>query len=109
MIFTLRLQSHSRFKRIGDNLYHDCQIDLKQALLGFKTSVKHLDSHYTEISSKDIVQPYSVKVIKGEGMPIHSDIGSFGDMHVKFIVKLPKKLTEKDRELLKKIFELPSS
>jgi DnaJ-related protein SCJ1 len=104
VVLVLKQTTHSRFKRIGDNLYHEMNIDLKEALLGFKKSVRHLDDHYTEILSKEIVQPFSVKVIKEEGMPIHSDPGSFGDMHVKFNVKLPKKLTDKDRDLIKRIF-----
>jgi len=108
VIFTLKMQPHSRFKRVGDTLFYDCPLELKEAILGFKKSIKHLDSHYTEISSKynEIVQPFSVKIIKNEGMPKPKDHGDFGDMHVKFNVKFPKKLNDKDKELLTKLFAL---
>jgi len=111
VIFTLRQQPHSRFKRIGNTLFYDCQLDLKEAILGFKKTVKHLDDHYTEISAKpnEVIQPFSVKIIKGEGMPVHNDPGTYGDMHVKFNVKLPKKLSDKDKELIKKIFATSSA
>jgi len=46
-----------------------------------------------------------VKVIKEEGMPLHNVPAYNGDLHVKFLVKLPKKLTNKDKDLLKKIFD----
>jgi DnaJ-related protein SCJ1 len=108
LILVLKQSPHKMYKRIGDNLYYECNIELKEALLGFKRSIKHLDDHYTQIASNEIVQPFSVKIIKEEGMPIHSDPGSYGDMHVKYIVKLPKKLSKEDKEQLKKIFELDS-
>jgi len=38
-------------------------------------------------------------------MPVHQMPTEFGDMHVKFVTKLPKKLTQKDKELLLKIFD----
>jgi len=67
--------------------------------------IKHLDDHYTEVESRDVVQPNQVKLIKEEGMPIHHVPSSFGDLHVKFNVRLPKKLTARDKEILKKIFD----
>jgi DnaJ-related protein SCJ1 len=111
VIFTLRMQPHSRFKRVGETLFYDCPLDLKEAILGFRKNIRHLDSHYTEFSSKanEVVQPFSVKIIKNEGMPKHNDPGSFGDMHVKFNVKFPKKLSDKDKELLKRLFALSRS
>jgi len=106
VIITLRQEPHSRFKRVGNNLYYDCPITLKEALLGVQKTVRHLDHHYTEIATKEVVQPFFVKVIKDQGMPVHNEPDTFGDMHVKFKVDLPKKLTEEDKVLLNKIFAL---
>lgn len=33
----------------------DMEITLKEAILGFKKRVKHLDNHYVEIESKQII------------------------------------------------------
>jgi len=38
-------------------------------------------------------------------MPMHNMPTDNGDLHVKFVVKFPKKLTQKDRDLLVKIFD----
>ena len=106
VVFNLRLQNHPIFKRVGSNLYSDLNLSLKDAILGFKKQIRHLDDHYAQIESTSIVQPFSVKIIKEEGMPTHNFPSQKGDLHVKFIVKLPTKLNDKDKELLKKIFSL---
>lgn len=108
VIVILKQEPHSRFKRIGNNLYYDCPLTLKEALLGFRKTVRHLDQHYTEILTQDVAQPFSVKIIKGQGMPIHNEPESFGDMHVKFKVNLPRTLNDQDKELLHRIFALDS-
>jgi DnaJ-class molecular chaperone len=105
VIFTLKTRPHNTFHRIGDNLYTTLQLDLKDALLGFKKQIKHLDGHFTQIEKQEVTQPFEVKIIKEEGMPIHHVPSSFGDLHTKFVVKLPKKLTQKDKDLLNKIFD----
>jgi DnaJ-class molecular chaperone len=105
VIFTLKTRPHSTYHRIGDNLYTSMPIELKDALLGFKKNLKHLDDHYTQVEGTKVTQPFEVKVIREEGMPFHNVPSTFGDLHVKFVVKLPKKLTQKDKDLLKKIFD----
>jgi len=108
VIITLRQDPHPRFKRVGNNLYYDCPITLKEALLGVSKTVRHLDHHFTEIATKEVVQPFFVKVIKNQGMPVHNEPDTFGDLHVKFKVDLPRRLTEEDKVLLNKIFALDS-
>lgn len=106
VIFTLRQQPHPTFRREGNDLHTDLKITLKDAITGFSKRIKHLDDHYTEVSSNEIVQPFQVKKIQGQGMPIHGFPSQFGDMYVRFIVELPKTLTAADKELLKKVFEI---
>lgn len=105
VIFTVKQQPHSRFKRVGDNLYHDITISLEEALLGFKKRINHLDGHLVEISSKDdeIIQPFSWKVISGEGMPKRNMYSEFGDLHAKLNINFPKTLTEKQKKLIEQI------
>eukprot|EP00828_Plagiopyla_frontata_P020265 TRINITY_DN2588_c0_g1_i8.p2 TRINITY_DN2588_c0_g1~~TRINITY_DN2588_c0_g1_i8.p2 ORF type:complete len:185 (-),score=37.79 TRINITY_DN2588_c0_g1_i8:75-629(-) len=108
VIFQLRTQPHSYFNRIGDNLYIDQRISLKESILGFKKQLKHLDNHYVQIESEenDIIQPFQVKILKEEGMPVHKYPSQKGDLHTKFIVNLPTRLSSEDKDLLKQIFAL---
>jgi DnaJ-class molecular chaperone len=55
--------------REGDDLHMTQKINLKEALLGFEKSFKHLDGHVVELSSTNIIKPFQVIKIKGEGMP----------------------------------------
>ena len=75
------------------NLFTEIKITLKESLLGFEKEIKHLDGRYIKISSDEVVQPFEVKVIHGEGMPVHESYQK-GDLHVKFIVVLPYKITQ---------------
>ena len=106
VIFKLKTTKHRTFKRISKNLYMEMKLSLKDAILGFKKEVKHLDNHFTQIESKSVVQPFSVKMIKGEGMPVHNFPSQKGDLHCKYIITLPKKLNDKQKEIAKKIFAL---
>ena len=105
VIFTLRQKPHSIFRREGNDLHTDLKISLKDAIMGFTKKIKHLDSHYVEVKSTGITQPFFVRKISDEGMPIHHTPSQFGDLHVRFIVELPKKLTDADKKQLKAIFE----
>ena len=104
VIFVIRTQGHKLFTRVGDNLYTTLPIDLKDSLLGFKKRIKHLHGYYTVIESNEVVQPNQIQIIHEEGMPVHSEPSSYGDLHVKFELKLPKVLSDKDKEILAKIF-----
>ena len=72
-------------------------ITLEEALLGFRKTIKHMDGHIVEIKSDplEIIQPFSWKILKEEGMPIHNSGGDFGDLHVKMIVSFPQALSAK--------------
>ena len=110
VVFTLRQQGHPYFKRIGSNLYTELKISLKDAILGFRRRIKHLDDHEADIDCReDITQPFSVKVIKEEGMPVSGIPSQKGDLHTRLVVNLPKKLNDNDKELLRRIFELGRS
>ena len=51
IIFVLKQNQHSVFRRVGDNLYMNMDITLEEALLGFKKQIKHLDGHMVDIQS----------------------------------------------------------
>jgi len=106
VVFTIKQSAHKIFKRIGNNLFMDCEISLEEALLGFNKKYNHLDGHSFEVSSKEgnVIQPFSWIILKGEGMPHKNYPSEFGDLHVKMIVKLPKYLTDEQAVLFGEIF-----
>ena len=43
VIFQLRQRKHHKFRRIGDTLYHNVNINFKESVLGFERKLKTLD------------------------------------------------------------------
>ncbi|CAK9152921.1 unnamed protein product, partial [Ilex paraguariensis] len=106
--FRIRTAPHDRFKREGNDLHATITITLVQALVGFEKTIKHLDDHLVDISSKGITKPKEVKKFKGEGMPLHFS-NKKGDLYVTFEVLFPTSLTEDQKTKIKAILELRSN
>ena len=70
--------------------------------MGFKRRISHLDGHLVEVSSAEgeVIQPFQVKVIKGEGMPIKGYSSEFGDLHVKIKIEFPKQLSAAQKKII---------
>jgi len=103
VILTLRQQAHSRFKRRGNDLHYEHTISLKEALLGFRHSVQHLDGRSVELKSDAVTPPEYVQTIRGEGFPVHNFPAERGDLHVRYTVRFPKELNDKQKDGIKGI------
>ena len=55
-----------------------------------------------EVSSNydEVVQPFSWKIVRSEGMPKRNIHSEFGDLHAKINIQFPKSLTEKQKQLI---------
>jgi molecular chaperone DnaJ len=98
------IKPHKIFKRKGDNVFLKVPISLTQAVLGGEVEIPTLEGK--EIILKVPAGSESGKIIrvKGKGIPHFSGFGR-GDMFVELEIKVPKKLTKKQKELLKKLQE----
>ena len=105
---------HDKFRRINKNdlLYiHD--ISLVKALNSEPVCLYTLDGRRLAISIDEIISPNTVKIVKGEGMPIfdkdlsksRGDKIKKGDLYIKFNIIFPEFIEEKKKrriiELLK--------
>ncbi|KAI7990987.1 DnaJ protein ERDJ3B [Camellia lanceoleosa] len=100
--FRIRTAPHDRFRREGNDLHATVTITLVQALVGFEKTIKHLDEHLVDISTKGITKPKEVKKFKGQGMPLHFSTKK-GDLYVAFEVLFPISLTEDQKTKIKAI------
>ncbi|TYI69351.1 hypothetical protein E1A91_D08G149200v1 [Gossypium mustelinum] len=100
--FRIRTAPHDRFRREGDDLHATVTITLVQALVGFEKTIKHLDDHLVNVSSKDITKHKEVRKFKGEGMPLHSSKKK-GDLYVAYDVLFPTSLTEDQKSKIKEV------
>eukprot|EP00048_Salpingoeca_helianthica_P021562 m.13069 g.13069 ORF g.13069 m.13069 type:complete len:358 (-) comp6119_c0_seq1:290-1363(-) len=67
----IRTEAHARFHRVGDALYTNMTITLRDALLGFSSSITHLDGHTVPVVRTGVTSPGTRLVLDNEGMPRH--------------------------------------
>jgi DnaJ-class molecular chaperone len=104
VVMTLKQKKHRTFTRDKDDLHMSLEISLKEALLGFEKTYKHLDGHEFEVVKTGVTKPMSVKKIRGEGMPQHGTPSEFGDLHVKFTVVMPTSITPEQAKVIETLF-----
>jgi DnaJ-class molecular chaperone len=98
VILSLKTQAHARFRRDGNDLHYEQSISLKEALLGFHKRIPHLDGHIVDVRSDGVTSPGQVKTVRAEGMPLHNFSAERGDLHVRFTVMFPQKLSKEQRK-----------
>jgi len=104
LIISLKQKPHTHFEREGDDLKVRIGINLLDAVTGFQRTIQHVDGHDVLISSDEVIDCSSVKVINKEGMQKES--GGFGNLIVTFDIAFPsKKFTTEEKTYLRKILK----
>uniref|UniRef100_A0A673GAV4 DnaJ homolog subfamily A member 2-like n=1 Tax=Sinocyclocheilus rhinocerous TaxID=307959 RepID=A0A673GAV4_9TELE len=115
IILVLQEKDHEEFRRDGNDLHMSHRIGLVEALCGFQFMLTHLDGRHLVIKYPPgkVIEPGSIRVIRGEGMPQYRNPFEKGDLYIKFDVKFPEngwisteKLTELE-DLLPSRTEVP--
>jgi len=101
LYLSVKVKSHPLYKRKGDDLLLDVPIDLFVALLGNRQKIQTL-SGQVNINIPEATQNGKQLRLKGKGMPKYGKPG-YGDLILTLIVKLPKRLTQEQKELIKKL------
>jgi DnaJ-class molecular chaperone len=97
VVVKLKSARHAVFHRVETDLFMTISIPLRQALLGFERTIRHLDGHTVVISNDGITTHGQVLKLAGEGMPVHGVPSEFGSLHVTVTVEMPKVLTPEER------------
>ncbi len=96
---TISVRPHKLFKRDGYNLFIDFPISFTQAALGAEVDVPTLHGS-VKYRIPEGTQNDTEFRIRGQGVQILRTSGK-GDLIVRVHVEIPKKLTEKQKELLR--------
>lgn len=94
------------FERIGPNLGHYEDVPFTKALLGFEKDIKCIDGTTVKLVVPPLTRDNQSFIFKGKGMPTLDRFGRNGpdgDMGVIIRYIMPKTLTKKQIELLKKL------
>lgn len=103
IIFIIDEKPHKFYTRKDDDLYYPIDINLKQALTGFKLTIQTLDNKPLEIDIREIISPNYKKIIANEGMPNHKNPSQRGNLIIEFNIKFPTDLTPDQRLKIKDI------
>ena len=105
LYITFVIADDSRYKRKGNDLYVNEDIDLYTALLGGEKVIETLDGKVKLPVSPETQIGAKVR-LKGKGFPVYKQEGSFGDLYVQWQIKLPTNLTDEQKELFRKLATL---
>jgi curved DNA-binding protein len=94
-----------RWRRDGSDLHAHAAVDLYTAVLGGETMVDTLDGK-VKLKLNPGTQNGSTMRLKGKGFPVYKSEGQFGDLYVNIEVRLPKTLSEKERQLFTELAAL---
>lgn len=98
LYITFSIANHSLFKRSGDNLYANIDLDLYTAVLGGEMIIDTL-SGKVKLKVKPETQNGSKVKLKGKGFPVYKNEGQFGDLLLTFSIRIPTNLTDQQKEL----------
>ncbi|TKA81263.1 hypothetical protein B0A49_00217 [Cryomyces minteri] len=101
--FVVTEKEHPLFKREGDDIRATVEIDLKEALTGWKRTVQTIDGKQLPVSSSGPTQPTYEERFPGLGMPKSKQPTVRGDFIVGVKIKFPTSLTPQQKAQLREI------
>jgi len=94
IIIVLDEKEHPIFKRSGIDLIMQQNVNITEALCGFKKTVPTLDDRTLVIQTVagEVIKPNDLKCVYGEGMPTYRNPFEKGKLIVKFAIDFPEAL-----------------
>jgi len=105
LYITFNIENNSDFKREGNNLYSDVDLDFYTAILGGEIYVNTFDGK-VKIKVPAETQTGTKVKLKGKGFPVYKKDNQFGDLYITYNVKTPTKLSQKEKELFAELAKI---
>jgi molecular chaperone DnaJ len=100
----IHVKKHPQYAREGPDLIVDFPITFAQAAIGAEIEIPTLDKK-AKVTLPAGTQPETVFRLRGSGMPILRT-SSFGDLYVRVKLKVPEKLNQEQKDLLRRFAEI---
>jgi molecular chaperone DnaJ len=102
LFIAVDVKPHEFFKRKGEDIILDLDINIAQAVLGAEIPVPTVDTKDEKLNIPAGTQPGTMFNMRGKGVPRIRQSGR-GDQRVIVNVDIPKKLSAEQRELFEKL------
>ncbi|HET6244588.1 MAG: DnaJ domain-containing protein [Bacteroidetes bacterium] len=102
LYLTIHVASHPHFERKENDLYVNVPMHLYKLILGGSTLIRTL-SGSVKINIPAGTENGKVLRLKGLGMPLYKNPGTFGDLYGKINVQIPKDFSEQELELIRQL------
>lgn len=98
LYITFLINNHPKFKRLGNNLYTNVELDLYTAVLGGEITIDTLSGKVKLKVTPETQNGTKIK-LKGKGFPVYKAKNQYGDLYVTYTIRIPTNLTEKQKKL----------
>lgn len=108
LLITIRVLNHPVFTVKGNDLYTDLYVDVLTAILGGKVTLNTLDKPVS-ITIPEGTDSGKTLRLKGAGIPEYGSIDKRGELYVRILVRVPKSLSQKEKELYMELKRIKDS
>jgi len=98
LYLTFAIANDPRFKRKGNDLYLNEDLELYTAVLCGDITIETM-SGKIKLKVQPETQNGTKTRLKGKGFPLYKKEGEFGDLYITYSIKIPTNLTEKQKAL----------
>ena len=105
LFISFNISEHPKFKRKGNDIHIHEEVDLYTAILGGEKIIETLNGK-VKLNIPAGTQPDNTLRLKGKGFPVYKKENQFGDLYVKWQIKLPTKLNAKQKDLFEQLSKI---
>ncbi len=102
LYITIRIPIHSFYKRVENDLFIEIPVSTYKAILGGKEEINVLSGRF-KIKIPPETENGTTFRLKGKGFPVYNKPGKAGDLYVKIMLKIPRNLTDKEKNMISEL------
>lgn len=102
LFITFKVINNTSFTRTGNDLYLNAPLDFYKAVLGGEEMVETMTGKVKLTVPAETQNGAKVR-LKGKGFPVYKKEGEFGDLYITWQIKMPRKLSAKEKELFEQL------
>jgi curved DNA-binding protein len=102
LFLRIHVVAHPAFERRGDDLHMTLPVEAQDAVAGRQMEVQTLKGNL-KLKIPPLTENGKVFRLKGQGMPVYSTPGSYGNLYVTVSLVLPRNLSEEEKEMFRRM------